>query len=293
MGKPQPAAAYFARLPAKRVLTLQMDEPKPWLVEPVMSDYDLDNLRLADAHERIVHAEYELEALMLTGSAQEATSGGERGGPPRGLQLQLGLQDQPHIVDTLVMANLGYFQLKAAPGLWQLSLAPGRSRDIYGLKSSTGILTSSGAEDAADGTSILNDVSTQVGSAEHVTLDSRLTTDTFWASFAPQFVLCPIAVNAGSSHRSFAKNLTIAGGSARFCRCDVYIAASLVLQVLLTGFSGKHMFLKVSKRAGMEEQELLASGGEQGEEPASKVRLIVIMGAAASWPAFLRVKTRG
>jgi hypothetical protein len=28
-------------------------------------------------------------------------------------------------VDTLVMQNLGYFQLKASPGLWQLSIAPG------------------------------------------------------------------------------------------------------------------------------------------------------------------------
>jgi len=39
-------------------------------------------------------------------------------------------------VDTLVMQNLGYFQLKAAPGLWQLSIAPGRSRELYQLVSS-------------------------------------------------------------------------------------------------------------------------------------------------------------
>ena len=29
-----------------RVLTLNMDVPEPWLVEPVKADYDLDNLRL-------------------------------------------------------------------------------------------------------------------------------------------------------------------------------------------------------------------------------------------------------
>jgi hypothetical protein len=40
-------------------------------------------------------------------------------------------------VDTLVMQNLGYFQLKASPGLWELSIAPGRSRDLYQIVSAT------------------------------------------------------------------------------------------------------------------------------------------------------------
>lgn len=41
---------------------------------------------------------------------------GPRLSPPRGLQLVLGTRQQPHLVDTIVMANLGYFQLKANPG---------------------------------------------------------------------------------------------------------------------------------------------------------------------------------
>ena len=45
---------------------------------------------------------------------------------PRGLQLYLGTAQQPHQLDTLVMSNLGYFQLKAAPGVWDLQLAPGQ-----------------------------------------------------------------------------------------------------------------------------------------------------------------------
>lgn len=44
---------------------------------------------------------------------------------PRGVQLQLGTESQPAVVDTLVMSNLGYFQLKAAPGVWNLALTPG------------------------------------------------------------------------------------------------------------------------------------------------------------------------
>ena len=52
---------------------------------------------------------------------------------PRGLQLHLGDLARPHMVDTLVMSNLAYFQLKAAPGRWMLSLAPGRTRQLYTL----------------------------------------------------------------------------------------------------------------------------------------------------------------
>ena len=56
---------------------------------------------------------------------------------PRGVQLHLGTPAQPRLVDTLVMANLGYFQLKAAPGVFALRLAPGRSADLYVVDNST------------------------------------------------------------------------------------------------------------------------------------------------------------
>jgi UDP-glucose:glycoprotein glucosyltransferase len=39
----------------------------------------------------------------------------EHGEPPRGLQLNLGTSAMPHMHDTLVMANLGYFQVRGAP----------------------------------------------------------------------------------------------------------------------------------------------------------------------------------
>lgn len=51
--------------------------------------------------------------------------------PPRGLQITLGTEKQPIMVDTIVMANLGYFQLKANPGEWILRLRQGRSAEIY------------------------------------------------------------------------------------------------------------------------------------------------------------------
>lgn len=54
--------------------------------------------------------------------------------PPRGLQLILGTKSNPHLVDTLVMANLGYWQMKVSPGVWYLQLAPGRSSELYAFR---------------------------------------------------------------------------------------------------------------------------------------------------------------
>jgi len=58
--------------------------------------------------------------------------------PPRGLQMILGTKSAPHLVDTLVMANLGYWQMKVSPGIWYLQLAPGRSSELYLLKEDDG-----------------------------------------------------------------------------------------------------------------------------------------------------------
>lgn len=38
-----------------------------WLVEPIVAQHDLDNLRLEQLDAAMLHAEFELEALMLTG----------------------------------------------------------------------------------------------------------------------------------------------------------------------------------------------------------------------------------
>ena len=42
------------------------------------------------------------------------------------------------IFDTIVMANLGYFQLKAHPGRWDLRLRPGKSADIFNIAEAAG-----------------------------------------------------------------------------------------------------------------------------------------------------------
>ncbi|KAL6883793.1 hypothetical protein ACP4OV_011207 [Aristida adscensionis] len=121
--------AFFANMPLSKTLTMNIDVPEPWLVEPVVAIHDLDNILLENLGDvRTLQAVFELEALLLTGHCMEKDRD-----PPRGLQFILGTKRRPHLVDTLVMANLGYWQMKVSPGVWYLQLAPGRSADLYEL----------------------------------------------------------------------------------------------------------------------------------------------------------------
>ncbi|ALC43831.1 Ugt [Drosophila busckii] len=125
--------AKFSGLPANPLLTQQLQVPENWLVEAVHAVYDLDNIKLHDIGGP-VHSEFDLEYLLLEGHCFDAASGA----PPRGLQLVLGTKSQPTLVDTIVMANLGYFQLKANPGAWSLRLREGKSNDIYAISHAEG-----------------------------------------------------------------------------------------------------------------------------------------------------------
>ncbi|KAM4859808.1 UDP-glucose:glycoprotein glucosyltransferase 2 isoform 2-T2 [Thomomys bottae] len=117
--------AKFLDIPESPLLTLNMITPENWLVETVHSNCDLDNIHLKDI-ESIATAEYELEHLLLEGHCFDTVEQA-----PRGLQFTLGTRNKPALVDTIVMANLGYFQLKANPGAWILKLRQGKSEDIY------------------------------------------------------------------------------------------------------------------------------------------------------------------
>lgn len=127
------AVAKFTKLPTSSLLTQHIHAPENWLVEVVKSVYDLDNIKL-DNVAMGVHSEFELEHLLLEGHCFEALMGN----PPRGLQITLGTESQSVMVDTIVMANLGYFQLKANPGEWLLRLRQGRSAEIYDITSVDG-----------------------------------------------------------------------------------------------------------------------------------------------------------
>ncbi|WAR27836.1 UGGG-like protein [Mya arenaria] len=134
--------AKFVDLPNKSILTLGMEPAENWLVEAIRAQYDLDNI-LLDEVRGGVEAEFQLEYLLLEGHCYDSNSGQ----PPRGLQFVLGTNSSDVKQDTIVMANLGYFQMKANPGAWTLKLRQGRSSELYDISSHEYTETPAGFKD--------------------------------------------------------------------------------------------------------------------------------------------------
>ena len=121
-------------LPEDPIYTLAMDIPPSWLVLPREASYDLDNILtgLSPSERALgVRAVFDLDYLVIEGHAREERTMS----PPRGLQLQLVSGAGEAIADTLVVANLGYLQFRAKPGVFRLEIRPGRGREIFALES--------------------------------------------------------------------------------------------------------------------------------------------------------------
>lgn len=125
------AKAVFQDLPESALLTLAMDVPPAWLVSPRDSVYDLDNLKLSTVKSGDVEATYQLDYILIEGHSSDV----QRNQAPRGAQLVLSTDSNPHFADTIIMANLGYFQFKTNPGYYQLALQKGRSDEIFSIHS--------------------------------------------------------------------------------------------------------------------------------------------------------------
>lgn len=118
------------------MLTLNVvDTPEPWLVETHSAASDLDNIRLLEDTKSTLRAEYKLTSILIAGSCYESKT--EQ--PPAGLSLVLDTSRLSHVTDTLVMANLGYWQLKAHVGGWFLKLAQGRASHVFRLTGSNSV----------------------------------------------------------------------------------------------------------------------------------------------------------
>ncbi|RMZ83351.1 hypothetical protein DV737_g1697, partial [Chaetothyriales sp. CBS 132003] len=131
-GSLQAPGAAFTKLPLDTLFNLGMVVPPSWLVSPEEANADPDNIKFNvagnDADADVV---YKLDNILIEGHARDVTAGP----PPRGVQLLLGTTEQAHVTDTIIMANLGYFQFKANPGFWKISLKPGRSSKIFHIDS--------------------------------------------------------------------------------------------------------------------------------------------------------------
>ena len=124
--------ARFTSIPGDALLNLGMHVPPSWLVAPKECIHDLDNIKLNSLPPAgDIDAKYELQHILIEGHSRDVTLGP----PPRGVQLLLGTEKNPHSADTIIMANLGYFQFKANPGYWHMSLQPGRSSKIFNIDS--------------------------------------------------------------------------------------------------------------------------------------------------------------
>ncbi|TPX30824.1 hypothetical protein SmJEL517_g05698 [Synchytrium microbalum] len=125
----------FDNMPMDPLLTLGYDVPNAWVVSAISCKHDLDNIKLSklDAASSVkgVEAIFELKHILVEGHARDLSNNQ----PPRGLQFILGTPSQPDMEDTITMSNLGYLQLKAFPGVLDLRIRPGRSRDLFEMVS--------------------------------------------------------------------------------------------------------------------------------------------------------------
>ncbi|KAJ8081870.1 killer toxin resistant protein [Marasmius tenuissimus] len=131
-----PVQTIFQGLPVEPIYTLAIDTPSSWLVRPREALYDLDNIQLNHLapEDSSVDAVFELDYLVVEGHARDQ----QTNAPPRGVQLELisgNATDPIPIDDTQVVANLGYFQFKATPGVFRLGIREGRGREIFEMES--------------------------------------------------------------------------------------------------------------------------------------------------------------
>lgn len=152
----QTQVARFTSLPRQHVLTVRMDTPEPWNVQATRAEQDPDNLRCTaqSCGDKAQHGKkefsslgYTLKSLLVAGQCLQSTENDVKNGrfglPPNGLQLVLTAnpsassssstsEEGKVLWDTLVMQNLGYFQLQAkTPGWYRVQLAQGKSTSLY------------------------------------------------------------------------------------------------------------------------------------------------------------------
>lgn len=131
-GSTEALKARFDGIPSEALLNLGLDVPPQWVVSAKESLHDLDNIKLSQLKgQSSIDAVYELEYILIEGHSRDLTNGMY----PRGVQLDLRTASNPRYADTIIMANLGYFQFKANPGFFDIELQPGRSQEIFTIDS--------------------------------------------------------------------------------------------------------------------------------------------------------------
>jgi UDP-glucose:glycoprotein glucosyltransferase len=107
----------FIDVPEKTLFNVELDEPQRWLVAINKASTDLDNLKLDLTSTNSASGSFILKNILVEGYASYYE--GKKSHSPAALPLELVGQVN---CDTNVMTNLGYFQLKANPGIWELKI---------------------------------------------------------------------------------------------------------------------------------------------------------------------------
>ncbi|KAN0126165.1 glycosyltransferase family 24 protein [Lactarius tabidus] len=128
-----PAQELFCDLPIELIYALCLDKLLLWLVRPREAFYILDNIQLGvlsgDEQQHGVEAVFELDYIIIGGHSRERGTNS----PPCGLQLQLAAHHGMPI-DTLIVENLGYLQLKAAPSVYHLEIYEKCGREVFAVE---------------------------------------------------------------------------------------------------------------------------------------------------------------
>jgi hypothetical protein len=104
------------------------------------------------------------------------------------------------------MSNLGYFQLKAAPGVWDLSLAPGPSSDVFSIQTAPPLLA------AGHATRVLGAEGRRLALEPEALLPARALRVTM-ADFSGQHVLLLAAKRPGKEAVSILDDEAQTGGA--------------------------------------------------------------------------------
>ena len=99
------------------------------MTSPLQSEYDIYNLQLGEVGAERIDILYEVDSFVVHGNCLKVENGLYLQEPPIGLELTIGKPFLPDLQDSLVMQNLGYYQLRVpSPGVWFVDIKPGAFR---------------------------------------------------------------------------------------------------------------------------------------------------------------------
>lgn len=107
----------FEDVPEKTLFNVGLKTSQRWMVAIEQASTDLDNLKLDLTDTYSAYGEFILKHILVEGYASYYE--GSKSYPPAALPIELVGKST---YDTNIMANFGYFQLKANPGMWKLQI---------------------------------------------------------------------------------------------------------------------------------------------------------------------------